>query len=94
MIPREQDMVRLYVELGLEDGLLDTASGRIAVGKIGPERILEVSSTSRRFLAFHLILSQITKPAFEPFVLEPASIDWWTVYISEPCVAVLRITSI
>lgn len=49
MIPREQDMVRLYVELGLEDGLLDTASGRIAVGKIGPERILEVSSTSRRF---------------------------------------------
>ncbi|EIM82041.1 uncharacterized protein STEHIDRAFT_103548 [Stereum hirsutum FP-91666 SS1] len=64
MIPREQDMVRLYVELGLEDGLLDTASGRIAVGKIGPERILE-----------------ITKPAFEPFVLEPASIDWWTVYI-------------
>ena len=42
LIPRENDKLRLYIELGLENGLIDTATGRVASQNIDSKRLLEV----------------------------------------------------
>ncbi|KAI0084010.1 FAD binding domain-containing protein [Irpex rosettiformis] len=43
LIPREQDKLRLYIELGLENGLIDTATGRVAPQNIDSKRLLEIA---------------------------------------------------
>lgn len=44
LIPRENDKLRLYIELGLENGLIDTATGRVASQSIDSRRLLEVGT--------------------------------------------------
>lgn len=44
-IPRENDKLRLYVNLGLVDGVVDPATGRVAPNGISQERFLEVNIT-------------------------------------------------
>ncbi len=46
LIPREKDKLRLYIELGLENGLIDTATGRVAAQNIDSKRLLEVCTWS------------------------------------------------
>jgi phenol 2-monooxygenase len=41
-IPREDDILRLYVQLGSKDAINDT-TGRVDKNKLGPDNILEVS---------------------------------------------------
>ena len=41
IIPRERDLVRLYVQLTDKDAL-DPSTGRVDRNKIGPEKLLEV----------------------------------------------------
>ena len=41
IIPREGDMVRLYIQLEGDDAL-DTATGRVDRSKVGPEKLIEV----------------------------------------------------
>ncbi|KAI0092984.1 FAD binding domain-containing protein [Irpex rosettiformis] len=43
LIPREQDKLRIYVDLGLEDGLIDPATGRVATQSIDAKKLLEIS---------------------------------------------------
>ncbi|KAI0818888.1 FAD binding domain-containing protein [Irpex lacteus] len=43
LIPREKDKLRLYIELGLENGLIDTATGRVAAQNIDSKRLLEIA---------------------------------------------------
>ncbi|KAI0352108.1 hypothetical protein OH77DRAFT_1409847 [Trametes cingulata] len=67
VIPREGDLVRLYIQLAGRD-VLDPATGRVDRAKSGwgPERLLEVARKS-----------------FEPFEIdaEGGVFDWWTIYI-------------
>ncbi|KAF8332459.1 FAD binding domain-containing protein [Amanita rubescens] len=44
-IPREDDLLRLYVQLGSKDAIDDT-TGRVDKSKLGPDDILEVASES------------------------------------------------
>ena len=44
LIPRENDKTRLYIELGLENGLIDTATGRIATQNVDSKRLIEANT--------------------------------------------------
>ncbi|KAI0693736.1 FAD binding domain-containing protein [Cytidiella melzeri] len=43
LIPREADKIRLYIELGLENGLIDTATGRVAAQSMDAKRLLDIA---------------------------------------------------
>jgi phenol 2-monooxygenase (NADPH) len=43
LIPREGDKLRLYISLGEENGLIDTATGRVAAQNLDAKRLLEAS---------------------------------------------------
>lgn len=45
-IPREDDKMRLYLDLGLEDGLVDTSTGRVTAQNVDAKRLLEARITS------------------------------------------------
>lgn len=68
IIPREGDVVRLYLQLSNEDAKeVINAKGRIDRTKWGPERLLEIA-----------------KRSFRPYTISfPDEIEWWTLYISE-----------
>ncbi|KAF7294370.1 hypothetical protein HMN09_01166300 [Mycena chlorophos] len=65
IIPREGDMVRIYIQLDSTDGsMLDASKGRIDKQRMSPQKLLEVASKS-----------------FRPYVFKPPqNIDWWTLY--------------
>jgi phenol 2-monooxygenase len=42
IIPRENDMIRLYMQL-VDTDVLDSATGQVDRNKMGPEKLLEVS---------------------------------------------------
>lgn len=43
LIPREDDKIRLYIELGPEQGLVDPHTGRLDVSQFSVAQLLEVS---------------------------------------------------
>ncbi|KAI0818935.1 FAD binding domain-containing protein [Irpex lacteus] len=43
LIPREKDKLRLYINLGLENGLIDTATGRVVAQNIDAKRLLQIA---------------------------------------------------
>jgi phenol 2-monooxygenase len=45
IIPREGDMVRLYIQLSGNDAL-DSTTGRVDRSKIGPEKLIDVGHRS------------------------------------------------
>lgn len=96
IIPREGDLVRLYLQLSDDDAkeVLD-GKGRVDMTKWGPRRLLDVGLTrsSSEFLTF--IDSQIAKRIFQPYSLSfPENLDWWTLYRSEPFTGyILRMTA-
>ncbi|TFK71665.1 hypothetical protein BDN72DRAFT_427817 [Pluteus cervinus] len=64
IIPREGDKARIYVQLN-DKSAVDSESGRVDKGRIGPEQLLEVARKS-----FHpYTFSAATE------------ISWWTIYI-------------
>jgi len=46
IIPREEDKVRLYIQLSEKDNIYDFVTGRIDKSRLGPRNILEVISCS------------------------------------------------
>jgi len=66
IIPREGDVVRLYLQLSDEDAKeVINAKGRIDRTKWGPERLLEIA-----------------KRSLQPYTISfPDKIEWWTLYI-------------
>ena len=91
LIPREDGKVRLYIELGPEEGVLD-AAGRLDVSHFNVDRLLEVtivlSSSSN---VVDLLFVQIAKKAFAPWTLTAThdKIDWWAVYIGTQALYIL-----
>lgn len=68
VIPREGDVVRLYIQLSDEDAkeVLDV-KGRIDKTRWTPQRLLH-----------------IVQRILQPYTIEiPEEIEWWTLYISE-----------
>ena len=63
-IPRENNKMRLYINLGLEDGLVDTASGRVTAQNIDAKRLLEVRSS-------------IVRMSVSMAADDPISVDCW-----------------
>ena len=54
IIPREGDLVRLYIQLADRD-VVDPATGRVDKNRFGPERLLEVARKS--FAPFEIAAS-------------------------------------
>ena len=49
IIPREEDKVRLYIQLSEKDGVYDLATGRVDKSRFGPRKIFEVMSCTTCF---------------------------------------------
>ncbi|KAI5120431.1 hypothetical protein M0805_009893 [Coniferiporia weirii] len=66
IIPREGDVVRLYIQLSDEDAKeVLNARGRIDKTRWNPERLMEVA-----------------KRSFKPYFIDfPGGVEWWTLYI-------------
>ena len=67
VIPREGDLVRLYIQLADRD-VVDPVTGRVDKSRMGPERLLEVAKKS--FKPYRIENAE-------------GHFDWWTLYISE-----------
>ena len=67
IIPREGDVVRLYIQLSDDDAReVINAKGRIDKTSWTPQRLMEIA-----------------KRSFSPFVIDfPDEVEWWTLYIS------------
>lgn len=68
IIPREGDVVRLYIQLSDDDAReVINAKGRIDKTSWTPQRLMEIA-----------------KRSFSPFVIDfPDEVEWWTLYISK-----------
>ncbi|KAH9963079.1 FAD binding domain-containing protein, partial [Lactifluus volemus] len=64
VIPREGDKIRIYVQLSDTDAV-DPGTGRINLGRYGPERLLEVAKKTVRPYTIDAA---------------PDKIEWWTIY--------------
>lgn len=67
IIPREGDKIRIYIQLSDTDAV-DPATGRIDLGRYGPERLLEVAKETFRPYTIDAA---------------PDKVEWWTIYQSE-----------
>ena len=84
IIPREDDKVRLYVQLD-DRNTVDEESGRVDKSKIGPHELLDASINLFVWLHFVSTLDfmQVARKIFYPYTFKtPESFDWWTIYIS------------
>jgi phenol 2-monooxygenase (NADPH) len=67
VIPREGDKIRLYIQLSDTDAV-DPVTGRVDLGRYGPERLLEVAKEAFRPYTIDAV---------------PDKIEWWTIYQSK-----------
>jgi phenol 2-monooxygenase (NADPH) len=67
VIPREGDKIRVYVQLSDTDAV-DPETGRITLGRYGPERLLEVAKETLKPYTIEAV---------------PDKIEWWTLYQSK-----------
>jgi hypothetical protein len=66
VIPREGDKIRVYIQLSDTDAV-DPETGRVDLGRYGPERLLEVAKKTFRPYTIDAA---------------PDKIEWWTIYQS------------
>lgn len=66
IIPREGDLIRLYIQLADRD-VLDPTTGRVDKARVSPEKLLSVAKAS--FAPFRMDAKD-------------GKFDWWTLYIS------------
>jgi phenol 2-monooxygenase (NADPH) len=67
VIPREGDKIRVYIQLSDTDAV-DPETGRVNLGRYGPERLLEVAKKAFRPYTIDTV---------------PDKIEWWTIYQSK-----------
>src|SRR5260370_12520050 len=67
VIPREGDKIRVYIQLSDTDAV-DPETGRVNLGRYGPERLLEVAKKTFRPYTIDAL---------------PAKIERWTIYQSK-----------
>ena len=83
IIPREDDKVRLYVQL-LDQDVVCPSTGRIDKARMNPERIIEVGISHEAFVSIDaMAVIKAAKKILHPFEIRPLTdIEWWTTYIS------------
>ena len=67
-IPREGDLLRLYIQQGPDSDIIDPATGRADKSRTSPAKILAQAQ-------------KILKPY--RMEIKDGEVDWWTVYVSE-----------
>ena len=86
LIPREDGKVRLYTEIGPDEGVIDKATGRLDRTALPASRLLEVFIYHLYTVeAVELTMSmQISTKAFAPYIMTttPENVEWYTVYLS------------
>lgn len=73
IIPREHDKIRLYIQLTDVD-VRDPKTGRVDLGRFGPEGLLEVSKKTFTPYKMEVEGGDVDK-----------AVEWWTLYSSESC---------
>lgn len=92
IIPRENDMIRLYMQLS--DADLDSVTGQANRNKMDPEKLLEVSdlgSIKLRDFTIALPPIKVARKSLHPYKMgNPKGLIWWTVYMGtlSGCVAI------
>ena len=83
IIPRENDKVRLYVQL-LDQDVVDPGTGRVDNTRMSPQKIVQVSINSEEFILIDEMTAMKTaNKIFHPFEIRPLTgVEWWTIYIS------------
>ena len=83
IVPREDDKIRLYVQLADQD-LLDPRTGRIDKTRMSPEGILEVRVSPGEFMIINaMVVVKVARKSLHPFYIHPLTdIEWWTIYPS------------
>ena len=85
VIPREGDVVRLYIQLDARD-LVDGSGRRSDGNKMGPHVLLEVCANAsylNRLLKYDLWI-QAARQIVSPYTIKsPATFDWWTIYVGK-----------
>lgn len=82
IIPREDDALRLYVQLSDAD-VMDPSTGRVDPTKIGPTEILEVCSIHVPAVSMLKNAVKVARKSLHPYkIATPKEFGWSTVYIS------------
>ena len=94
VIPREGDKVRLYIQLS-DKQVVDPATGRVDKGRVSPDHLLQVTSSSelRNCLSSRGPLNfypQAVKKIIKPYTIDTREVEWWTIYISTSPSTTLR----
>ena len=66
-IPREDDMLRCYIQLTGNTDFVDPQTGRVDRSRFNPKEVVETAA-------------KIFQPYY---LKQVGEIDWWTIYISE-----------
>ena len=66
IIPRENDLIRLYIQQGPDSDVVDPATGRADKSRTSPEKLLEQGR-------------KILKPY--KMEMKGGKVAWWTVYV-------------
>ena len=67
-IPREEDLLRLYIQQGPDSDIVDPVTGRADKDRTSPAKILAQAQ-------------KILKPY--RMEMKNGKVDWWTVYVSK-----------
>ena len=83
IIPREDDKIRLYVQL-LDHDVVDPGTGRVDKTRMNPERVIEVGISHEAFVSIDaMAVIKAAKKILHPFYIRPLTdVEWWTTYIS------------
>ena len=83
IIPREDDKVRLYIQLDKKN-VANTSDNRVDKSQMSALQLFDVSTFYLFiFLLQNLFLEQVARKSFHPYTFQtPEVFDWWTVYIS------------
>jgi phenol 2-monooxygenase (NADPH) len=82
IIPREDDKVRLYIQLD-SINTADPSTIRVDKSRMSPLQLFDVCiHVFFCGISTHLFLEQVAQKSFYPYTFQiPDKFDWWTVYI-------------
>ena len=82
LVPREDDKIRLYIQLPDQD-VLDPETGRIDKTRMDPAGILKVRISSETNMIIDVVVVKVAEKTLYPFYIRPLTgIEWWTIYTS------------
>lgn len=68
MIPREKDLIRVYIQQPDDSEVIDPSTGRVDKNRSSPEKIL--AQAQKMLRPYHMNVKD-------------GNVDWWTIYVGE-----------